>query len=279
MMKSAILGLSLLSAWGLVAAGAAAGEVTLTGKILCAKCSLKETPKCTTAIQVKEGGKTVTYYLLDKGAAEEYHEPVCGSGVKDGKVTGTVSEKAGKKWITPKKVEYATAAKKDALMTTHWCNDYAMARMEGKQEGKPLAVFIGSGPDGWQKVTTTGTLSAESQQVLTDSYVALYVDTATAVGRQLAGAFDMSGGLGIVVSDRSGETQIFAQQGALDPRALSLYLLRYAGAGSAVRTFAQAPYAGMNMGTNGHGTQAAPVAGMMGVLHMGAGGRSCCGGR
>jgi hypothetical protein len=79
---------------------------TLKGTILCARCALKETKKCQTAIQVKEGGKTVTYYFLDKGHSEDYHEEVCGGGKKPGSVTGIVSEKEGKKYITPKKVVY-----------------------------------------------------------------------------------------------------------------------------------------------------------------------------
>jgi hypothetical protein len=84
-------------------------EVTLKGNILCAKCELKDKSfkKCTTAIQVKEGDKTVTYYLADKGHDEAYHEEICGGGSKIGTVVGTVTEKEGKKWITPKKVEYA----------------------------------------------------------------------------------------------------------------------------------------------------------------------------
>lgn len=82
-------------------------EVTLKGTILCAKCALKETKKCTTAIQVKEDEKTVTYYLDDKGHGEEYHETVCGGEKKEGSVTGMVTEKDGKKWIKPSKVEYA----------------------------------------------------------------------------------------------------------------------------------------------------------------------------
>jgi hypothetical protein len=81
-------------------------EVTLKGKILCAKCELKEAKKCTTAIKVKEDGKDVVYYFLDKGNKEDYHEEVCGGGQKEGTVVGIVSEKDGKKWITPKKVEY-----------------------------------------------------------------------------------------------------------------------------------------------------------------------------
>jgi hypothetical protein len=82
-------------------------EVTLKGTILCARCALKEAKKCTTAIQVKENGKTVTYYFHDKGHQEEYHEPVCGGARKQGTVTGTVHEHDGKKFIKPAKVEYA----------------------------------------------------------------------------------------------------------------------------------------------------------------------------
>jgi hypothetical protein len=82
-------------------------EVTLKGKVLCAKCELKEGNKCQTAIKVKEDGKDVVYYFLDKGNKEEYHEEVCGGGVKEATVVGVVTEKDGKKWIKPKKVEYA----------------------------------------------------------------------------------------------------------------------------------------------------------------------------
>jgi hypothetical protein len=82
-------------------------EVTLKGTILCAKCALKDAKKCQTAIQVKEGDKTVTYYFDDKGTKEEYHEPVCGGERKEGTVTGVVHDHDGKKFIKPTKVEYA----------------------------------------------------------------------------------------------------------------------------------------------------------------------------
>jgi hypothetical protein len=101
--------LTLLALLGLLnrAARAADKEVTLKGKIMCAKCELKEAKKCLTVIKVKEDGKEVTYYFNDKGNKEEYHEAVCGGGQKDGTVTGIVMVKDGKKWITPRKVEYA----------------------------------------------------------------------------------------------------------------------------------------------------------------------------
>jgi hypothetical protein len=97
-----------LAAAVLVAAGvrAADKEVTLKGKIMCAKCELNEGKKCQTVIKVKEDGKEVVYYFLDKGKQEDYHEEVCGGGQKEGVVRGVVSEKDGKKWVTPKKVEY-----------------------------------------------------------------------------------------------------------------------------------------------------------------------------
>jgi|SRR6516162_2406865 len=83
-------------------------KVTLKGEIMCAKCELKEAKKCTTAIVVKEDGKDVTYYFNDKGAKESYHEAVCGGGRKEGTVVGMVSEKEGKKYVKPEKVEYAS---------------------------------------------------------------------------------------------------------------------------------------------------------------------------
>jgi hypothetical protein len=75
---------------------------TLEGKLVCGKCKLSETDACSNALQVKEGDKTVTYYIKDKGKAESYHK--C-TGEKDVKVTGKVSEKDGKKIIEDAKVE------------------------------------------------------------------------------------------------------------------------------------------------------------------------------
>jgi hypothetical protein len=84
-----------------------AKEVTLKGTLMCAKCALGKTTDCVTAIEVKEGENAVTYYLDDKGVAEEHHNPICGGGRKEGTVAGTVSEKAGQKYIKPSKVTYA----------------------------------------------------------------------------------------------------------------------------------------------------------------------------
>lgn len=107
-MKSTWSMLAALAMLGFFIGGARAAdkEVTLKGKIMCAKCELKESKTCQTVIKVKEDGKEVTYYFHDKGNKETHHEAVCGGGRKEGTVTGIVTEKDGKKWIAPKKVEY-----------------------------------------------------------------------------------------------------------------------------------------------------------------------------
>jgi hypothetical protein len=79
-------------------------QVTLEGKITCAKCDLGVADKCATVIVAKEDGKDVTYYFDAKGDKAN-HKEICQGG-KDGKVTGTVSEKDGKKIITVSKVEF-----------------------------------------------------------------------------------------------------------------------------------------------------------------------------
>src|SRR5437870_7033515 len=89
-----------LWAFASVATAEDAKEVKLTGTMMCGKCSLKVTAKCSNALQVKEGDKLVTYILDDKGNGEPYHDEVCGDGKVEGvTVTGTVTEKDGKKWV------------------------------------------------------------------------------------------------------------------------------------------------------------------------------------
>jgi len=79
---------------------------TVEGKLVCTKCTLEETKACGHAVKVKEGDKTVVYYLNDKGGKEKYHKGVCPGGSEaDVKVTGKIVEKDGKKYIEDPKVE------------------------------------------------------------------------------------------------------------------------------------------------------------------------------
>src|SRR5437016_8468859 len=80
-------------------------EVKLTGTITCAKCDLKVEKECATVIKVKDkDDKTVVYYF-DADSDKENHKTICKGG-KKGTVTGTVSEKDGKKMVKVSKVEF-----------------------------------------------------------------------------------------------------------------------------------------------------------------------------
>jgi hypothetical protein len=79
-------------------------EVTLKGTITCAKCDLKQSDKCATVIKVTEDGKEVVYWF-DAESHKKNHKPVC-MEPKEGTVTGTVTEKDGKKWVKVSKLEF-----------------------------------------------------------------------------------------------------------------------------------------------------------------------------
>ncbi len=86
------------------ARAAAEKEKTITGEGKCAKCALKETKSCQNAIQVKEGGKTVTYYLVQNDVSKKFHENIC-KETRKVKATGTVKKVDGKLELTPTKIE------------------------------------------------------------------------------------------------------------------------------------------------------------------------------
>ena len=84
-------------------AAAAAKEVTLEGEVGCGHCSFGAADKCTDALRVKEGGKQVTY-LFDEGSSSKHDDAMC-KQVRAAKVTGTVTEKGGKKYIKVSKLD------------------------------------------------------------------------------------------------------------------------------------------------------------------------------
>jgi hypothetical protein len=98
--------LALLAAFALTLAVAArAGdEVTLTGDVACAHCTLKK-PGVTACqdVLVVTGAKAGEYYIAKNAVAEAFGH-VCG-GRKPARVTGKVVEKDGKKWIEASKME------------------------------------------------------------------------------------------------------------------------------------------------------------------------------
>jgi len=111
-MKKSILFLTVASGFLLVvstsrllAADASTNEVTITGSMVCGKCTLHETKNCQNVVQVSQDGKTVNYYLKQNDVSKAAHAPICGGGSEKVTVTGTVKEKDGKEIMTPTKID------------------------------------------------------------------------------------------------------------------------------------------------------------------------------
>ena len=88
-----------------VLAGDEAQTVTVTGKIVCAKCTLHkaEAKECQSVLVADEKGATTEYYIEKNDVAEKFGH-VC-KGEKGAVITGTVSQKDGKTWIAATKIE------------------------------------------------------------------------------------------------------------------------------------------------------------------------------
>src|SRR4051812_30211337 len=95
-----------------------------------------------------------------------------------------------------------------------WLDDYATAQTRVAAIRKPMAVFVGSGKDGWGKVVRDGSLDPAVTKLLADKFVCVYIDTDTAAGRSLAGAFEVAS-RGLIISDRAGTKQAFSLSGDL----------------------------------------------------------------
>ena len=80
-------------------------EVTITGNMVCGKCTLHETASCQNVVQVTKDDKTVNYYLVHNDVSKGAHDPICGGDSEKVTVTGTVEEKDGKEMMTPSKID------------------------------------------------------------------------------------------------------------------------------------------------------------------------------
>ena len=91
---------------GLRSRPAVAAEETINGKIMCAKCSLKkaDADKCQDMLVSKDAAGKITELYVEKNEVAKAFGHTC-QGEKPAVVTGTVSEKDGKKWISATKME------------------------------------------------------------------------------------------------------------------------------------------------------------------------------
>lgn len=99
--------LMFVAALGIALAAQAGDDVTMTGKIMCAKCSLKkaDAKECQDVLVVTTADHAGEYYLVKNKVLETFGH-VC-QGEKSAVVTGKVEEKNGKKWLTAAKMEVA----------------------------------------------------------------------------------------------------------------------------------------------------------------------------
>ena len=93
-----------LTLWTGANGGEKGKEVTIKGQVICAKCGLAKETKCMTTVLEKKDGKETIYYF-DPAGHKKWHSDIC-QEAKNGSVTGTVSEKDGKKIITVSKLKF-----------------------------------------------------------------------------------------------------------------------------------------------------------------------------
>ncbi len=130
--------------------------------------------------------------------------------------------------------------------TPEWLTSYKEAQQQGQKLSKPLAVFLAPGKEGWQQLVREGKLSKEALEQLADGYVCVHLDTTSADGKKWAKAFEMPTGLGVVLSDRSGDTQAFRHEGSLDGSTLTSTLTSHSG-----QTVARTSYYPPQSGSSG----------------------------
>lgn len=115
-----------------------------------------------------------------------------------------------------------------------WQSDYFDARSRAMEAKLPLAVFIGSNKSDWQNGVRES-VDPKISQALRDQYVCVFVDTDTAAGRKLAADFAVNG-KGLIISDRSGNSQQFHHSGDVSRDNLIKALQRYADPNRTFRT-------------------------------------------
>jgi hypothetical protein len=108
-----------------------------------------------------------------------------------------------------------------------WRSDYALAVKEGQRSKRPLAIFVGPGAEGWDRLSKDGGLDKEARELLQGHYVCVYLDSSKEHDRQIVDQLELSSGRGVVLSDSTGEKQAFWHAGTLSNEQLNHYLRKY----------------------------------------------------
>ncbi len=109
-----------------------------------------------------------------------------------------------------------------------WESSYAQAQQRSASMQKPMAVFVGSGANGWSQIVRDEAPSAQVGQLLGEKYLCVYIDMTTPKGMKLAREFGMENTPGLVLSNVTGDSQAFWHAGKMTNKGLARYLQKYA---------------------------------------------------
>jgi hypothetical protein len=104
--------------------------------------------------------------------------------------------------------------------------EYGQAQQRLAVLKKPMAVFVGTGKEGWGSVVRDGVIDPAVKKALAEKFVCVYVDTDTAAGKALAERFEVAAH-GLIISDRTGDRQAYSLSGTLTKAELAQTLEKY----------------------------------------------------
>lgn len=112
--------------------------------------------------------------------------------------------------------------------------EYGQAQQRQAVLKRPMAVFVGTGKEGWGSVVRDGAIDPAVKKLLAEKFVCVYVDTQTPAGKALADQFEVAS-RGLIISDRKGTSQAYSLSGTLTTAELAQTLDKYADSKDAAR--------------------------------------------
>ena len=101
---------------------------------------------------------------------------------------------------------------------------------------KPASLWQSSwvtGKTGWETIAKDGKIDEQAAKLLNSKFVCVYIDAETSSGHKLAEAFEVKN-KGLVISDRTGNSQAFSHTGDLSQTDLTKALEKYSDANRVV---------------------------------------------
>jgi hypothetical protein len=131
---------------------------------------------------------------------------------------------------------FVVAAGSASAQDVDWRKSYFEARDHGQKVKKPLAVIVGSGPNGFNQLIQDGSLTSDVRKIIANEYIPVYLDSEKAENRRLIQDLGITLGKGVVLSCRAGDKQAFFHDGSLSDRELTRQLWHFADPSVVVNT-------------------------------------------